>query len=121
MVDIEKRTKIRETSHHSRSVVWGLILVIVGFVFLLINTGLVSPSIWQYTLQYWPILLVIAGLQTMMGEGKIGRLITGVVTIMSLVLIFLIAMVKSNSSIVYDWGLNKMQWFMWLINNQIIR
>ena len=44
---------------------FGAILVAVGIIAILVNTGALSGSIWDYT---WPTALVIIGLSFILGR-----------------------------------------------------
>ncbi len=43
----------------------GLILIAVGIIAILVKTGVVTGSIWDYT---WPSILVILGLSFFLGR-----------------------------------------------------
>src|SRR5689334_15350642 len=60
-------------SPHPREKTAGAVMVIVGGIFLATNLGLFSWSIWQF----WPILLIAAGLMMLFNRGGAG-LIAGV-------------------------------------------
>ena len=44
-----------------------LILIGLGVVFLLNNLGILDWSIWEILLRLWPVLLVAAGLDLILG------------------------------------------------------
>ncbi|MGQ9470145.1 MAG: LiaI-LiaF-like domain-containing protein [Candidatus Aminicenantales bacterium] len=44
---------------HRGNLVWGIILVILGLVFLLENLGY---DIWEYVGKLWPVILIIWGI-----------------------------------------------------------
>ena len=46
-----------------RSILAGLVLLTVGLVLLLNTTGAVSFAIWLELADYWPALLVLAGVE----------------------------------------------------------
>ena len=59
-----------------------VILIALGVVFLLNNLGVLSWSIWGALLRLWPILLVAAGLDLMLGHRSIwGSLLALVLTL----------------------------------------
>jgi hypothetical protein len=45
--------------------VFGVILLAVGVIAILVQTGVVAGSIWDYT---WPAVLIIIGLSWVMGR-----------------------------------------------------
>jgi hypothetical protein len=45
--------------------VFGAIIVAVGIIALLVTTGTISGTIWQYT---WPTVLIIIGLSFILGR-----------------------------------------------------
>lgn len=49
--------------------IWGIILVVLGGVFLLQNLGLFSGEIWNY---FWPIILVVIGAWLIIKDKKRG-------------------------------------------------
>jgi LiaI-LiaF-like transmembrane region len=53
-----------------RGLIPGLILVVIGLVFLGINYGVLSIDIWRQLAVYWPVLLVLLGLRFIMGRTK---------------------------------------------------
>jgi phage shock protein PspC (stress-responsive transcriptional regulator) len=43
------------------SMVWGLVLIVLGALWLLSNTGLFSWDVWNYLGQLWPLALILGG------------------------------------------------------------
>lgn len=61
-----------EKEHGRRGGIVGpVVLIGLGIVFLLHNLGVVGWSIWEVLLRLWPILLVAAGLDLMLGRRSI--------------------------------------------------
>lgn len=54
--------------HRRGGLVGPVILISLGIIFLLNNLGLLSWSIWETLLRLWPILLVAAGLDLIVGQ-----------------------------------------------------
>jgi hypothetical protein len=64
-----------------RSLVGPVILIGLGVVFLLNNVGVLEWSVWEVILRLWPILLVAAGLDLLLGRRSIwGSLLALVLT-----------------------------------------
>jgi len=51
-----------------KSLVWPLVLISLGVLFLLNNLGIVSWSIWSLLWRMWPVLLVAIGLDLIFGR-----------------------------------------------------
>ncbi|MGE5222891.1 MAG: LiaF transmembrane domain-containing protein [Omnitrophica WOR_2 bacterium] len=72
----DRSTRRRERwtrRYERRSVIWPLILIALGIVFLLKNTGTLTGNTWDVILQIWPILLIAAGLDDLIrGRGVVG-------------------------------------------------
>jgi hypothetical protein len=63
------------------SLVGPVILIGLGVVFLLNNLGILSWSVWEVILSLWPVLLVAAGLDLLLGRRSIwGSLLALVLT-----------------------------------------
>jgi hypothetical protein len=59
-----------------------VILIGLGVVFLLNNLGIVSWSVWEIIFRFWPILLVAAGLDLLVGRRSVwGSLLALVLTV----------------------------------------
>jgi len=60
-----------------RSFAGPLILIAIGLIFLLSNIGILEATTWELISQYWPVLLIILGLDNLIrGEGFAGPLLT---------------------------------------------
>ncbi len=69
-----------------RSLGWPLILIAVGVIFLLNNAGILSGSVWDLVVRFWPLLLIIGGLDSIYrGDGLAGALLF--ITVGSIILL----------------------------------
>jgi predicted RND superfamily exporter protein len=68
--------------HDNSGIIWGVFLILIGIIFLLNNFGIVPWIIWNYIVGFWPIFIVFAGLQVILGNNFISRI---VVTLLALV------------------------------------
>jgi apolipoprotein N-acyltransferase len=55
----------RRAWEKEEKMVFGAIIVAVGVIALLVTTGTISGSIWDYT---WPAILIIIGLSFILGR-----------------------------------------------------
>ena len=58
--DPQKRT------HYPGSLLWPVVLIVIGVVFLLNNIGSLSKSAWDTILLCWPLLLIVGGLDNLL-------------------------------------------------------
>jgi hypothetical protein len=40
---------------------WGLILIVLGIIFLLANIGVTRWDVWEFIVRLWPLALIIWG------------------------------------------------------------
>ena len=75
------------------SLVWPILLITAGLLFLLSNLGVLDVNFWELW-RLWPLLLILAGLEIILGRRSfVGNVIVLIVTIAVVagVVIFLIA------------------------------
>jgi len=53
-----------------QSAIWAVVLIGLGAVFLLINFGLLPSDAWQIIWRFWPLLLILWGLQIVFGRSR---------------------------------------------------
>ncbi len=109
----EERRRRREERHEWRhehnpygSIVWAIILIMVGVVFLLNNLGILPWDIWTNVWRFWPLFLVLIGLQIILGRSRISALLIGLVTLLLCgSVIFFSALISVNGTSP-SWNLN---------------
>ena len=67
------------------SLVFPLVLVFLGLMFLLINLGIVDRSIWSNIIRFWPILLILMGIDTLLRRSSAGAAFGTVVSTVVLI------------------------------------
>ena len=55
-----------------RGLVFPLVLVFFGLMFLLINLGVVDRAIWGQIIRFWPVLLILSGIETLLRRSSAG-------------------------------------------------
>jgi hypothetical protein len=58
-----------------RSIVWPLVLITLGVLFLLANFGII-PDVGDFIARWWPLILVLLGLEILLGSMMGGRVET---------------------------------------------
>ncbi len=71
-----------EDRHYRGGLVWPVILIGAGVVFLLNNMGLLSWSVWETLWRLWPVLLIAIGLDILIGRhSRLGSLIVALLLV----------------------------------------
>lgn len=95
--EIKKNDKVTEKNSDNKrgwnagSIFWGLLLVLVGGLFLVNNLDIADvnfASLWQL----WPLLIVAVGLSIIPIKGKLGTVLTAIFTVAALTLVTLTAL-----------------------------
>lgn len=80
------------TRRSNRSLVFPLLLVFLGVMFLLTNLGIVEHRIWSDIFRYWPILLILMGIDALLRRSSmsaaLGTVITAAVIIVAGIVLF---------------------------------
>ncbi|MHB8619538.1 MAG: LiaI-LiaF-like domain-containing protein [Chloroflexota bacterium] len=58
-----------------RHVIWPLLLILAGLLFLLQNLGILSWTLWGSLAQLWPIILVLLGLELLLRDRVSGAVL----------------------------------------------
>ena len=74
-------------------VIGPLVLIFIGAVFLLENTGYLPPNFWVNLWRLWPVLLVLAGIELMLAHRIPWIVLAGLAT-----LVLIVGAVAVNSS-----------------------
>lgn len=64
----------------NRSLVFPLILVFLGVMFLLTNLGVIERGIWSDIVRYWPVLLILMGIDALLRRSSVGAALGTVVS-----------------------------------------
>jgi hypothetical protein len=80
---VENKVVTIDRKHHNEGpdISGAFMLIGIGVIFLLINLGYLDISIWTILWRFWPVFLILGGLQLIFGKGTIGRLIVGFVSL----------------------------------------
>ena len=58
-----------------------LLLIFIGTVFLLNNLGLLSWNIWNELWKFWPIIIILLGIQMFMGKSRVAGVLMTLLTL----------------------------------------
>jgi hypothetical protein len=75
MSDEPTQTQPQQAKSRPGSVIGPLILITIGVLFLLSNLGYISSSIWLLLVQFWPLILILFGIEIIFGRTRWGQLL----------------------------------------------
>ena len=61
------------------SLLFPLALIFLGVMFLLTSLGVVDSSIWSEVVRYWPVLLILLGIDTLLRRPSVGAAVGAVI------------------------------------------
>lgn len=87
---LQPTTEVPQRNHrHGRRHITGpVVLIVVGLIFLGQNVGMLPANTWLGLWQFWPVLLILAGIELVFGYSGIGSAVVSllmVITILGLV------------------------------------
>lgn len=65
-----KATRTERRGRRATSLFFPVLLIVVGFVFLLNNLGVLPWSIWTTLGELWPVILILFGIELLLGREK---------------------------------------------------
>lgn len=97
---------------------WGIVLITGGLLFLLNNFGLLSWDVWDTIWRFWPLFLVIIGLQIIIGKSLVAKIIIGFITLI-LIWFILLYSVSQVNPVINKWVQKSFPWFPVSVNKII--
>lgn len=73
-----------ERDHKDNGIVGGAILLVAGGILLLNTLGIIPWSFWHTVWQFWPVLLILIGLEIILGRNFLSRLVMLIVALVAL-------------------------------------
>jgi len=67
-----------------RSLLGAVIIIFIGIIFLLNNLGILPWEMWREFWKFWPILLILFGIEMIFGRSRWAQIIVGIVVILFL-------------------------------------
>jgi len=58
---------------------WGVFFIFLGILFLCNTMGIIPWSVWEMLKQFWPVIFILIGLDTIFGRSGIGRVVNTLV------------------------------------------
>lgn len=88
VVDEERLKK----DHRGDNLVFGVLMVFTGTLLLLNSLGIIPWEVWEQLWRFWPVLLVLGGIQIILGGSGPARLIVFLLSVYTIGSLFLFVM-----------------------------
>lgn len=95
----EEDTTYNDRHHRPHGPIGALILIGIGTIFLLNNLGFLPLDVWQNLWRFWPAILILIGLQLILGRNPRSNFIVLIVGLIFIGLIVLISLAPTNPGI----------------------
>ena len=79
--DILEETYLFKRHDRRHGYLWPLILIFAGFIFLLNNFGILPWNVWNNLVLFWPLLLILWGLQVIFGRSNAARIVVALIAL----------------------------------------
>jgi lia operon protein LiaF len=80
------------------NVMGGIILIAAGLVLLSNTMGFVGWEIWNVLFRFWPVLLILGGIEMLLGKNLAGRIFSGIVSLAAVSFVIAYAWAAVNPS-----------------------
>lgn len=92
-----RQSRARRAEHHESSLGTGVLLFVAGIILLLNALNIVSWDIWLPIERLWPILIILLGLNILLGRSVLARLIMLAITLAAVAYAVSFALVSTGS------------------------
>lgn len=82
------------------SLTWGLILVLIGVMFLLSNFGVLPSVNWSQIVRLWPVIIILIGVDTLMGQSEVSGIINSLIGLLIFATILGIVFLNTTPQII---------------------
>jgi hypothetical protein len=92
----EEITTSDKSSRSTGDVVWGMLLILGGSLLLLNFAGALPWEFWDHIWRFWPLLIVLAGLNILLGDNIVSKTVISLVVFLMLIFVVSTALWKLN-------------------------
>lgn len=100
-------------------VVAAFLLIFVGLLFLANNLGLVPWTVWIDLWKFWPIILILLGVQFLLGKSTIAQIVMAIITVSLLILISFF--ILASAGVLQGTGLEKWSPVQTMRTNEVVK
>ncbi len=69
------------SSYNENGSMWGVFLMFGGILLLFNTFGIIPWEIWQVLLRFWPVLIIVAGIQMILGGSRFSQVLVKIITL----------------------------------------
>lgn len=92
----------------------GVFFISIGVLLMLNTTGAVDWAVWSILWRFWPVLLILGGIQMIFGKSLLTGILGGLINSLIIILVLLLAIVSVNDS---EWVNSNFPWWGNVIEN----
>lgn len=81
-------------------ITFAILLIFVGSIFLLNNLGIIPWNIWPTLLRFWPTILILMGIQLIIGNSPLSNCALGLLAVLLFSIITVTALLNTGASYV---------------------
>jgi hypothetical protein len=98
-----------DIQRHQHSGVIAAVLISLGVILLLNNLGIISWNIWNSLFQFWPIILILFGLEIILGKNWLSRWLVALISL-AVATYLVVATIAPSNPIVALWLKQYLPW-----------
>lgn len=91
-----KEDKKQHRTDWSSRIFWAFLFIFAGTLLLLNNFGLVAWDAWLSLFRFWPVFLILIGLQLVFGRSLIGKVVLPILTLLIMLVVGAIVIMTSS-------------------------
>lgn len=88
--------RCRLNNNHPSGFLGGFLILFFGIVFLLNNLGVVPWNVWNGIGHFWPVILIVVGIEILLGQSTISRFVSFLLSLFVFGTVFGIIILRSS-------------------------
>lgn len=73
--------ELGRTMKNDHDIVWAIFMISIGVIFLMNSFGVLSWGIWSVLWRFWPVLLILGGVQLLLGKSVFSKVLTAILAV----------------------------------------
>lgn len=90
------KKQVGKQKRKNKSAVWAMLLIFVGVILLFNNLNFLPWQVWDGIVLFWPLLLILFGVEAILGRSWLARLVVVIISLIFIGLIVSVFIVPQN-------------------------